>query len=177
MYVNAKRIAFLGLLLAFTVIIVILSGIFEFNTLFLLAAASFLVGVAIRENGLRLGFGFLIASILLSFILAPNKIYCITYTAFAVYIFMVEFSWEKIAKLKSCKNRTVLFWIIKYITFNIMYVLILVLLPSLIYPGKINLMIYLALFFGGQVGILIFDYAYAYFQKELWNKIRKNLPM
>jgi hypothetical protein len=175
MYVNAKRIAFLGLLLAFTVILVILSGILEFNTLFLLAASAFLIGVAIREEGLRLGGGFLIAAVLLSFMLVPNKIYCITFTAFSFYIFMVEFSWEIIGKLSSIKRKTAIFWLIKYITFNIMYLLILFFLPSLFYQGKISTFVLVMLIIGGQIGIFIFDYAYVYFQREVWNKFRRTL--
>ena len=42
MLLNAKKLAFLGLLLAITVLLIILSGVLEFNTIFLLAGASLL---------------------------------------------------------------------------------------------------------------------------------------
>ena len=58
MHVNAKKMAFSGLLLALTVILIVLSGVFDFNTLFLLAIASFFVGVIIREYGMKYGVAF-----------------------------------------------------------------------------------------------------------------------
>lgn len=58
MHVKAKQVAFLGLLAAIVSLFIILASIIESNTLFLLAAAAFLSGVAIREFGLRLGIGF-----------------------------------------------------------------------------------------------------------------------
>jgi uncharacterized membrane protein len=60
MLLNAKKLAFLGLLLAVTVVLIILSGVFEFNTLFLLAAASFGVGIAIRKVISELGQDFIL---------------------------------------------------------------------------------------------------------------------
>lgn len=51
MHLKAKRAAFGGLLLAMTVIFMFLGSVIETNTLFLLAAASFFVGVVFREFG------------------------------------------------------------------------------------------------------------------------------
>ena len=62
MHVKAKKVATAGLLVAFTVVMIILSSLIETNTLFLIAAASFCVGIAIREWGVWFGFAFLIAS-------------------------------------------------------------------------------------------------------------------
>ena len=53
MHVNTRKLAVSGLLMAFDVVLIILSGIIDFNTLFLLAAAAFLVGVIIREFDLK----------------------------------------------------------------------------------------------------------------------------
>ena len=41
MHVSGKKMAFSGLMLALTVVLMVLSGVFQFNTLFLLGAASF----------------------------------------------------------------------------------------------------------------------------------------
>lgn len=49
MHVKAKTMAFSGLLLALTVIFMVLGSVIETSTLFLLAAASFFVGIIIRE--------------------------------------------------------------------------------------------------------------------------------
>ena len=58
MFLSTRKLTFLGLLLAVTVLLIVLSGILEFNTLFLLAAASFGVGIAVREAGVPMGVGY-----------------------------------------------------------------------------------------------------------------------
>lgn len=175
MLLNTRKLAFLSLLLALDVILIILSGIVEFNTLFLLAGASFCVGIAIRESGKRYGFGFYLASILLGLILAPNKLYCITYAAFGLYLVIVEYSYDRLANVKM--HRVSSFWIIKYITFNLMYLPMLIFLPKLIFPGKLNPGMILVLAVVGQVAILVFDRAYEYFQRVVWGKARSYLKL
>lgn len=177
MYVNAKKLAFLGLLLAGTTLLVIFSGIWEFNTLFLLAGASFGVGIAIRECKLRNGFGFYIASVLLSFMLAPNKLYCITYSAMGLYLVIIEYFFLKLSNVSWKKNRIILFWLIKYATFNLMYIPIVLFLPKLIYQGQINIGFVVVLIFVGQIVLFIYDTAHNYFQKNIWVKVRRNLHL
>ena len=72
MHVKARTLAFGGLLLALTVVFMALGSIIETSTLFLLAAASYFVGIVVREFGLRAGAAFYIAAVLLGFITAPN---------------------------------------------------------------------------------------------------------
>lgn len=175
MFISARKIAFLGLLLAFSVLLVIFSGILEFNTLFLLAAAAFCIGIAIRECGLRLGIGFFIAGTLLSFMLAPNKLHCITFTAMGLYLVIGEAAWEKIASSKQIKKRNTLLWIIKLIAFNIMYISILIFLPKLIYQGTLSKEFLIIALIVGQVSLFIFDQAYNFFQKSIWGKVRGRL--
>lgn len=175
MLLNAKKMAFLGLLLSVDVILIILSGVFEFNTIFLLGAAAFCVGIAIRESGLSLGLGFYLASILLGCMLAPNKLYCVTYGGMGLYIIAREFAWEKLAGAKSITNRSTILWIIKYLVFNLMYLPILLFMPKLIYQGEISKMILLSIFIGGQAVLFIYDRAYDYFQGSIWSKIRHKL--
>lgn len=177
MLINAKKLAFLGLLLSFDVILVILSGVLEFNTLFLLAAASFCVGVAIRECNLQLGFGFFLGSVLLSFILAPNKLYCFTYAAMALYLVIIEFTFVQLVKVKNSNNRIRIFWIIKYLVFNALFLPILFLLPKMIYEGNLNQGLIIVLLLGGQLVLFIYDKAYEYFQRSVWSKIRKYLKL
>ncbi|MGB8451760.1 MAG: hypothetical protein WCD89_05445 [Anaerocolumna sp.] len=178
MLLNAKKLSFLGLLLACAVILVILGNVLEFNTLFLLAGASFSVGIAIRENGLRIGAGFYIASILLTLLLAPNKLYCITFAAMGFYLVMAEFTFNKLNFVKWNTNKRKLFlWIIKFIVFNIMYIPIMIFLPKLFYQGQLNSGLSVVLFFGGQVALLIYDKAYDYFQRFVWGRIRVKLHL
>ena len=50
--------AFSGLLLALSVVCMALGSVIETNTLFLLAAASYFVGIIIREFGMKAGVAF-----------------------------------------------------------------------------------------------------------------------
>ena len=86
MHVKAKQMAFGGLILAVTVVCMALGSVIETNTLFLLAAAAFFVGIVIRELGLRTGAAFYLAAILLGFLVTPNKFYVITFAAMGFYI-------------------------------------------------------------------------------------------
>ena len=83
MHINSKKIAMGGALMALAVLCIALSGVLEFNTLFLLAAASFLVGVMIREGGLAAVLAFYVGAVALGFLLAPHKLYCVTFAAMA----------------------------------------------------------------------------------------------
>ncbi len=178
MLLNAKKLSFLSLLLACTVLLVILGGVLEFNTLFLLAGASFCVGIAIRESGLRFGFGFYIASILLSLLLAPNKLYCITFAAMGFYLVITEYTFHKLSFVKwNTGRRKNVFRLTKFITFNIMYIPILLFLPKLFYPGQLNSGLLAAFFMVGQIALFIYDRAYTYFQLYVWGKIRGKLHL
>lgn len=177
MLLSAKRMAFLGLLLAFAVLLVVISGILEMSTLFLLAGASFCVGIAIRETGFRMGVGFLIASALLSFILAPNKFYCFTFVGMGLYLVIIEFAWEKLAAMNGKRNRNARLWIIKFVTFNLIYIPTILLLPQFIFPGNISRGLLVVAILGGQLILVIYDQAYRYFQKTIWGKLRGYLHL
>ncbi|MDF2906140.1 MAG: hypothetical protein K0R34_1461 [Herbinix sp.] len=177
MLLNAKKIAFMGLLLAITVLLIALSGILEFNTLFLLGAASFGVGIAVRESNIRYGTGFYLAAILLGLILAPNKFYCITFAVMGFYILVIEFTFDRLSNLKGNISRVKLYWLIKYITFNVLYVPMVLLLPKLIYQGEINPIITIVMLLAGQIVLFVYDTAYRYFQSYVWGKIRTKLTL
>jgi len=169
--------AFLGLLLAVTALLIILSGVLEFNTLFLLGAASFGVGIAIRESNIRYGTGFYLGAILIGLILAPNKLYCITFAAMGFYIIVIEYSFDKLVNIQNNRRRIRLYWVIKYITFNLMYLPMLLFLPRLIYQGNINPILTLILLLAGQVVLFVYDMAYNYFQKYIWSRVRNKLTL
>lgn len=177
MHVTTKKMAFAGLTLALAVLAIVLSGILEFNTLFLLAGAAFLIGIVIRECGLRFGTAFYGAAILLGFILAPNKLYCITFGALGFYILAVEFFYPLLGKLKEHTSRKAVLWILKYVIFNLMYLPILICLPELILPGGLSGIWLAAAFAGGQAALWIYDRAYEYFQGHMWNNFRKRLGL
>ena len=49
MHVRTRKLAFAGLMLAVTIVCLYLGNIIESNTLFLLAGASYFVGIVYRE--------------------------------------------------------------------------------------------------------------------------------
>ena len=105
MHVKAKTLAFGGLLLALTVIFMSLGSIIETSTLFLLTAASFFVGIVVREFGLKAGAAFYLAAVLLGFIIAPNKFYVLTFTAMGLYIWGIEAVWRWLEKRPQFRER------------------------------------------------------------------------
>ena len=175
MHVNAKRLATAGLLVAFSVVLVLLASIIETSSLFFIVAASFCVGIAIREWGLLYGVGFYIASIGLNFLLAPNKMYCITFAVISLYIWMYEALWKWIAEHKTMKRRQLVLWIGKYFLFNVIYVPVLFEAPQLLFAGKVNGLFIMGMLLFGQVAFLVFDAAYRYFQSHVWGKLRGKL--
>lgn len=167
MHVKAKKMAFCGLMLALSVMCMVLGSIIEINTLFLLAAASFFVGIVIRIFGKGTGVAFYLAGVLLGFILAPNKFYVITYASMSIYILAREFAWDWLAKLSLGVRQTKFYlWIIKYTVFNILYIPIVILFQSLLFTRQLSGWILFAIIVAGQVGLFIYDGAYEYVQRK-----------
>ena len=129
---NAKGIAFLGVLLAFAIVLTLIGGYTDISTLSFMAAAAFCTGIAIRECGFFLGGGFGIAGVVLAFILAPNKLYVMTYACMSLYIFAREWIFERIAGSKNFRRPRLKFWLFKYLIFNVMYIPVLIFLPEII---------------------------------------------
>lgn len=175
MHVNAKKMATAGLLVAFTVIMLVLSSVVETSSLFFLAAASFCVGISIREWGLRYGFAFLLASVIINFLVAPNKLYCITFAAMETYLFLAEWLWERIAVAKEMSHRVVKLWCGKYLIFNLMYIPVIICFPSLIFTKEVTGAVAIILFLVGQVALWVYDFAYRYFQGYIWGRLRVRL--
>lgn len=175
MLLKNKRLALSGLLLAVSVIFIYLGSLFEGSTLFFLAAASFCTGIVQREYGFAWGLSFLVANLLLGFILSPQKLYMLTFGVFAFYILFSEVIWNSLMKRKLAR-RNLVFWILKYVLFNVMYLPISLLMPQLILSGellqKIGPYFYPAVILGGQVFLYIFDWAYCHFQISVWERIR-----
>lgn len=173
MHVGAKKIATAGLLVAFTIIMMVLGSVIETSTLFFIAAASFCVGIAIREWGILYGFAFLVASVVLNLLVAPNKLYCITFGGMGLYLWLYEWLWNRIANKEVLSHRNVLLWIGKFVFFNLLYVPALFFMPELLFAGKMNGLAAVLLLFGGQIALLAYDLAYRYFQAHVWGRLRK----
>lgn len=175
MHVNAKKIAVAGLLAAFSAVMLVLSAVMESSSLFFIAAASFCVGIVIREWGVGFGLGFLIASTMVNLIVSPNKFYCATYVAMGLYLLLSEFLWEKVAAKEAVKNRTLILWIGKYVIFNVIYIPVLLFFQELIFTRKMTGFLWFAVFLAGQAALFIYDRAYVYFQGAIWGKLRARL--
>lgn len=175
MHVNAKKIAVSGLLMALAVVLIILSGVLDFNTLFLLAAAAFFVGIIVREYSLGHGAAFFAGCLILGFLLAPQKLYCITYAMMGIYVLGVEFLWRFLGKHPAWKKRKVLFTAGKIVLFNIMYLPALILFPKLLFAGNIPDTMMLIFILGGQAALFIYDKAYEYFLIRVWGQVRNKL--
>ena len=172
MHVKVRTLAFSGLLLALTVIFMALGSIIETSTLFLLAAASFFVGIVVREFGLKAGAAFYLAAVLLGFILAPNKFYVLTFAAMGFYIWGVEAVWRWLEKRPQYGKRQKLFWISKYVIFNIVYIPIVIAFRDLLFARAVSDAVFIGVIAGGQIALFIYDKAYEYVQAHVWGKMR-----
>lgn len=194
MHLKAKKLAFSGIALALCIIFMVLGSVIESNTLALLALASFSVGIITCEFGVRYGVAYLAAAIILGFLIAPNKFYCLTFAAMGLYILLDEVLWLILNRVKMKQQRinfqtsdlhqkadkwSVLMWIAKWLIFNAMYVPIILIFPAFLFTGKLaqyhtakGIMLVLLL---GQIVWLIYDRVYDYFQRVIWNKYRKKL--
>ncbi len=175
MHVDTKKIATAGLCVAFSVVMMILSSVIESSSLFFIAAASFCVGIAVREWGLKFGFAFWLASVILNFWLAPNKLYCFTLTGMGCYIWLSEWLWHTLADLKTWKHRTVILWTGKYLVFNLLYIPVLFFAPQVLFTGQMNGLAAVVFLVVGQPALYLYDVAYRYFQSQIWGKLRKRL--
>lgn len=173
MHVRTKQLAFLGILLAVSSLLLLLTTVVPFNTLFILALSSFLLGVAIKETDIRMGIAYLVAALVLAFVLMPDKLLCITYGAFLGYIYLVE-----------CmkKRRKPLFkgslYLVKFLIFNLCIMLpALIWFPNLILQKNIiwNPVVYGSVLVGGQVVLYLFDLAYERFIEYYWQEFRNRI--
>lgn len=166
MHVNAKKIAYLGILLALAVLFVYGGTVIEINTLFFICAASFCLGIAITECGRRLGAGFFIACTLLTFILLPNKMYCLTLAVINFYVLVSECLKDRITKG---------FLLVKFALFNIVYIPALIFAPELIYTGKMSTKFFILGILAGQIAFYIYDSVYRSIIYGYWHAIRRRI--
>lgn len=175
MHINGKKMAVSGLLMAFSVLLIILSGVLEFNTLFLLAAAAFCVGIIIREYGMRLGGGFFAGCLILGLLLAPQKTYCITFAVMGAYVLLSEGLWRFLGVHQEIKKPGAVLAAGKFLIFNVLYLPALLLFPKIFFAGEIPGKMLLFFIIGGQAALVLFDRAYDYFLIRMWENIRRKL--
>lgn len=170
MLLKSRGIAVLGMLTAVSVILISLAGIIETNSLFFIVSASFIIGLGMRLTNRYYGIGMFVASLLLSLILAPNKLYCLTYSFFGIYLIGSEFLFEWIARQDKIIHKHRALTISKAILFNTFYIPVVFFLPNLlmnIEKQEQTLWIQLVALVLGQFFLVIFEYAYAYLHVQL----------
>lgn len=175
MHVKAKKMAFGGMLLALTIVCMLMGSVIETSTLFLLAAASYFVGIVLREFEERTGIAFYLAGVLLGLFVAPNKFYVLSYAAMGLYILVIELAWPRLGKLSENTNRMGIFWAIKYVLFNLIYIPAVLFFQELLFAHKLSTGILIGVLVAGQLGLFLYDRAYEYVQRELWGKLRGRL--
>ncbi len=175
MHVKARKMVLGGLLLALTIVCMALGSVIETNTLFLLAAASYFVGIMIRETGMRMGTAFYFGALLLGFMVTPNKLYVVSYAAMGLYILIIEFAWNQLGKAPERINRTVLLWGIKYSIFNLLFIPVLLLFQQILFGRQLSFFWILGVIISGQAGLWIYDRAYEYVQHHIWGRFRVRL--
>ena len=112
LHLKSKEAAYGGIMMALAVILIVLSGIIEQSSLFLLAAASFITGVIQR----RFSAVFIAGAFLVGMFLAPQKLYCFTFAGFSVYVSITEYLSQKDVPFVVCI-------VIKGICYHILLVL------------------------------------------------------
>lgn len=175
MHVKSKMMAFGGLSLALCILFMALGSVFETGTLFFLAASSFFVGIMIREMGMKMGLAFYLAAVLLGFIIAPNKFYVVTFGAMGLYILVIEGAWRLLARNPGRFQKRGLFWGIKYLVFNVMYIPAVLFFQELLFSRALTPVILVGVLLAGQVGLWIYDNAYEYTQAHIWSRMRGRL--
>lgn len=175
MHVKTKMMAFGGLLLALCVLCMALGSVFETGTLFFLATGSYFVGIVIREMGMKMGVAFYLAAVLLGVILAPNKFYVLTFAAMGFYITAVEGMWRLLAKGPGKVQRRGIFFGMKFVLFNLMYIPLVVFFQEILFSQKLSGGMAAAVLIGGQILLWIYDNAYEYFQGHVWPGFRGRL--
>lgn len=175
MHVSGKKLAVSGLLAAFSVVLITLAAVIETSSLFFIAAASFCIGIVLREWGVLYGSAFYIATVFLGLLVAPEKMYCITYAGMGAWLVGTEWLWQVIARQKKVEHRTVFLWLGKYVIFNVLYIPALIFMPQLLIKREMGLRLFVILLLAGQVALWIYDRAHMYMQVSIWGKFRRKL--
>lgn len=147
--------ALLGMLLALNIIALYGGSIIESNTLLFNFIAALILGVAVVESGKKGGLIFYISSVILAFVVVPNKVDLATY---AILLGPYGLLKEVIEGYFFKKPNRVLEVVIKLFILNVLGVIAYtIMIQFLMIPMNIWLIL------GAQVLFFIYDYAFGYF--------------
>lgn len=169
LHLKTKEAAWGGILMALAVMLIVLSGVIEASSMFLLAAASFITGIFQRRFKARAGIAFIAGTFLIGFILAPQKLYCFTFAGFSVYVSVAEY-------LRGKNTNAMAGMFIKGICYHILLIIALIMVKYFIgfealftesfinKLSKIPVLFAAVLILAAEALWIIFDRAYIYFQ-------------
>ena len=169
MLLKPRSMACLGLNLALCQVLIILASVLDFSSLTFMVLANCCVGIAFAETGLKAGTAFFAASCILGVFLSPNKLYMLTYAAIGAYISFKEWMEQRVLLNKP----SALLWAVKLVFFNALYIPLLLLFPELIFGRQVSTLMLLAAWGGGQLLMVLCDFAYSYFMRYHWKRLRK----
>lgn len=181
MHVRTKKLTVSAMLLAIAVILLYMGNVLESSTLFFLALASFCTGIVQREYGLKSGWVFWVANLLLGLAVIPQKLYMVTFSVFSLYILLTEMIWNRLCSRQDGRKRNGMFVAARLLVFNVLYLPLVFGMPRLLLGeallAKAGNFLYPLLLLGGQLFLVLFDRAYVYFQGVIWERIRRSLQL
>lgn len=176
MHVKTKRITFLGMLLALSIILQFLGSYIEISSLSFMVLSSLCLGIAIYETQLRLGGAFLVASIALSFLLMPNKFYCLFYACLCIYIYFQELLRRK----TGLSAHPVAIRIAKLLFFNGCFLFpALYFFPELLFSSdkEWDIRVYIIIIAVAQLFLILFDRLYNQLIPDYWEYLKKRMRL
>lgn len=180
MLLKAKAVAIGGLFTALAVVSLILSGVINTSSMFFIVLAAFFIGTVMMVTNLVYGISAGTATFLLGLMLAPKKMYCLTFSICAAYVLAEEFFLEK--KRSGNSVNPVLEWSVKAGAFIIPLVIegaiefylfgLDALMPGLFSNLSLALKIILCLVIA-IVMVLIIDRAYIVYSRYAMNMVKR----
>ena len=116
-----------------------------------------------------------LSAVLLGFLLAPNKLYVITFAGMGFYIWGREFIWKILERSAGVKRKMQWYRLAKVILFNGLYLPLILGYGELFFGGEISEWLRYSSVLAGQVIFALYDKAYDYVQLQIWGKIRNRL--
>ncbi|HCS74861.1 MAG TPA: hypothetical protein DIW17_13420 [Clostridiales bacterium] len=165
---GTKEIAFGGIMLALSVLVLYMASMAPTGRLSLYALSSFFVSVIVIESGIKAGWLFYTASSLLSLLLIPDKLGLLPYFLFFGLYGLIKYYLEKIS------NR-VAEYLLKFVYFNLCLLLAWLLIKE-VFLALVELPISIRLIvIALQVVFFIYDWVYSLVIQAYRDRIRKIL--
>ena len=157
----SKKMAYSGILLGLNILLLLISNLISINTMFFMGLASLIISVIVMEYGVNTGVVFYIASIILSFVVMPNKsqwlLYTLTFGIYGLVKYFIE------------KGRPIYIEVILKLIFANLVAVILYLILKNIVIIPINIITIIVY----QVAFLVYDYVYSLFIEYYNEKIKR----